>query len=246
MQRGEKSLFKNLLETQLMTQELSFKAILFDMDGTMINNMMIHHYAWQRKLASLGMELTIEEVMSKVHGVNYEIIKRLFGNRFTDKEIHQIAWDKEAEYRTIYADKIKLIPGLANFLAQIKDLNIPVGIGTAAPKENADFVLDKLNIRDHFSALVYADMVKKGKPNPEVFEQVAQQLNIPLEDCLIFEDSPTGAKAAQNGNCNAVIVTTTHNPDEFKNISSVKGFIEDYTSCKLNPSAAKDVFTLSF
>ena len=119
--------------------KIPVKALIFDMDGTMIDNMMIHHRAWQKKLQELGLEMTLEDVKRDIHGVNNEIIKRLFDDRFTDKEVAQIAWDKEAAYREIYADQIKLLPGLQEFLDTAKELGIPMGIGTAAPKENAEF-----------------------------------------------------------------------------------------------------------
>ena len=113
-----------------------FKGIIFDMDGTMIDNMMIHHRAWQRKLAELGMELTVEEVKENIHGINEEILERLFGDRFTPEERQQIAWEKEAAYREIYFPDVQLLPGLPQFLQHVQDAGIPMAIGTAAPPEN--------------------------------------------------------------------------------------------------------------
>ena len=220
------------------------KALIFDMDGTMIDNMMVHHRAWQRKLKTLGLDLTIEEVMRDIHGVNDEIIKRLFGDRFNDTEVKQIAWDKEAEYRDIYAEKAELVPGLADFLKQAKATGIPMGIGTAAPRENVDFIMDILNLHDYFSVVIHAGQVKKGKPNPEVFEKVANGLNVPLKDCLIFEDSPTGAKAAQNGNAQSFILTSTHVPENFKGVHSVAGFLSDFTSFSIKTAENRDEFII--
>ena len=173
---------------------LSFRALIFDMDGTMIDNMMVHHRAWQQKLKNLGLDLSIAEVKRDLHGVNAEIIKRLFGNKYSDTEIQEIAWDKEAQYRDMYAGEVKLLPGLDIFLKQAKNLGVPMGVGTAAPLENMDFILDTLGLRSYFSALIHAGQVENGKPDPEVFSKVADQLNIPLKECIIFEDSPTGCK----------------------------------------------------
>ncbi len=78
------------------------KGIIFDMDGTMVDNMMVHHRAWQRKLAQLGLDMTLEEVMESIHGVNTEILARLFGDRFTPEDCKRIAWEKEYEYRQIF------------------------------------------------------------------------------------------------------------------------------------------------
>ena len=207
--------------------KIPVKALIFDMDGTMIDNMMIHHRAWQKKLQELGLEMTLEDVKRDIHGVNNEIIKRLFDDRFTDKEVAQIAWDKEAAYREIYADQIKLLPGLQEFLDTAKELGIPMGIGTAAPKENAEFAMEALELQPYFKTVVHSDMVARGKPDPQVFKMVADDLNINLKDCLIFEDSPTGAQAAANGNSKSIILTTTHTHDEFSSINGVQTFIKD-------------------
>ncbi len=216
------------------------------MDGTMIDNMMVHHKAWQRKLSTLGLDMTIEQVISEIHGVNDEIINRLFGDRFSAQEVKQIAWDKEKEYRDIFGDKLILIDGLEEFIIECHKLRIPMGIGTAAPAENVDFVLDKLNIRDYFKTVINSNMVSKGKPDPEVFLKVAEGLNIPLSDCLVFEDSPTGALTAENGGSSSIVITTTHKKKEFQHVSSVQGFIKDYSNCTIEPAPNKGWFTINF
>lgn len=210
------------------------KGLIFDMDGTMIDNMMIHHRAWQRKLASLGVIMTLEEVKDSIHGVNVEILKRLFGDRFTDAERLRISSEKEAEYRQIYEPDIKLIDGLQAFLEEAKAANIPMAIGTAAPAENAFWAMEKLGLEQYFSVVVHAGDVRKGKPDPEVFQKAADGLGLSLKDCLVFEDSITGAKAAQNGGCPAIIVTTTHAKAEFSEFPHILQFITDFKNISLS------------
>ncbi len=219
----------------MKTHSLKIRALIFDMDGTMFNNMMIHHRAWQKKLSELGLEMTLEEVKRDIHGVNEEIIQRLFGDRFTQEERKQIAWDKEAAYREIYADKITLLPGLQAFLNRAKELGIPMGIGTAAPGENAEFAIQALELEPYFKTVVHSDMVQRGKPDPQVFEMVSADLGIPLAESLIFEDSPTGAKAAANGGSKSVVLTTTHLEEEFSHIENIQHFMQHYRRLTLNP-----------
>ncbi|MAZ26277.1 MAG: beta-phosphoglucomutase [Cytophagaceae bacterium] len=209
------------------------RAIIFDMDGTMIDNMMVHHRAWQLKLASLGLELTIDEVIAEVHGINEEIMQRLFGDRFTKEEADRIAWEKEKQYRDIIADRIRLLDGLQHFLDACKKAGVPMGIGTAAPPENVEFGIERLNLQPYITTTVHSKMVSKGKPDPEVFKKVADGLNVPLHECLVFEDSPTGARTAHNGNCPVIVLTTTHKPAEFSTIPAVRGFIQDYSTCTI-------------
>jgi len=204
------------------------QALIFDMDGTMVDNMMAHHRAWQRKLRSLGLEMSLEEVREKIHGVNEEILLRLFGDRFDDAERRYHAQDKEAEYRRVFESELQLLDGLPKLLEDSRKASIPMGIGTAAPKENVDFVLDKLELREWFGTVKHAGDVTKGKPDPEIYQLVADGLGLPVQECVIFEDSPTGAEAAHNAGSPVVVITTTHEPEEFAHLPNVLQFIGDF------------------
>lgn len=214
----------------IIIQDRSIQGIIFDMDGTMIDNMMVHHRAWQRKLAEYGQVLSLEEVKERIHGVNEEILEREFGDRFTPEQRRQIASEKEATYREIYRPELQLISGLTDFLDHLDKKCIPYGIGTAAPGENANFVLDELKLRDRFKTMIHAGHVTKGKPDPEVFEKAANAMKIPLQNCIVFEDSPTGAEAASRGGALSVILTTTHQSEEFGHLTNIIQFIDNYTS----------------
>jgi beta-phosphoglucomutase len=205
---------------------MKFTAIIFDMDGTMVDNMMVHNRGWQMILKQYGLDLTMEEVMATCHGKNIEIIERLFPGKYTLAEREQISFEKESWYRSIFQPE--LIEGLPELLEAAHQAGIPMGIGTAAPKANLDFVLDHLNIRHYFKAILHADDVKWGKPDPEVFLRVAALLGTEPGDCLVFEDSPTGAKTAVNAGMKAVILTTTHQEHEFSDISSVMKCVDTY------------------
>ncbi len=195
----------------------------------MVDNMMVHHRAWQRKLASLGLEMSLEDVRQSIHGINEEIIERLFGERFSPDERRRIAGEKEAEYRNIIRPELQLLPGLDAFLKTAFQLGIPMGIGTAAPPENVHFVLDELQLRPLFRTVIDAKMVSRGKPDPEVFLRVAENLGLPPEQCLVFEDSPTGAEATRRAGMPAVILSTTHTPDEFSGFDNILCIAPDFT-----------------
>jgi len=204
-------------------------ALIFDMDGTMVDNMMTHHLGWQKILAAYGLELTMEEVKATCHGKNTEIIERLFPGQYNPAERERISSEKEDWYRSIFLPELKLLPGLHDLLETTQQNGIPMGIGTAAPKVNVDFVLDTLHIRPYFQAIVQADDVDKGKPDPTVFFMVADRLGVPYRECLVFEDSPTGAKTALNAGMKAIILTTTHGEAEFEGIPSVLRCVPDFT-----------------
>lgn len=209
------------------------KGIIFDMDGTMVDNMMIHHRAWQHQLGLLGLNFSLEEVMEKVHGVNTEILQRLFGGRFTLEERTAISQKKEAAYRQIFKSELKLVDGLPQLLEALKLAQIPLAIGTAAPPENVDFVLDNLGIRHYFQVVCHAGDVHNGKPHPEIFITAAKGLGLDVKDCLVFEDSITGAETALNAETFAIIVTTTHAATEFASFNHIRKFIKDFTEVNL-------------
>ena len=209
------------------------KGLIFDMDGTMVDNMMVHHRAWQQRLVEAGLVLSLEEVIAKCHGKNDDILFRLFGDQYTFEERKRISHEKEDIYRAVFRESLTLIEGLSELLENAFQRQIPMGIGTAADIENVNYVLDNLNIRHYFSVIVCATDVDKGKPDPEVFFKVANQLGVAYENCLVFEDSPTGAKAAQNAGMEAIILTTTHKAQEFDIFPNVLKCMKNYTTFNL-------------
>jgi beta-phosphoglucomutase len=204
------------------------KALIFDMDGTMIDNMMVHHRAWQQQLAIEGYNYSLSEIIAQFHGKNLDIIERIFGDKYSPDERLRFSNDKEAKYREMYRPDLKLIDGLHEMLAIAFENDIPMAIGTAAQYANVNLVLDTLNIRNYFSAIVADVDVEKGKPDPEVFLKAAAKMGVCPEHCLVFEDSPVGAKTAENAGMKAIIITSTHKTHEFADYSSVIKCINSY------------------
>ena len=217
---------------------IPFKGILFDLDGTLVDNMMVHHRAWQRKLGELGLDYSLDRVKTEIHGVNTEILERLFGDRFTPEERNSISREKEAAYREIFAPELSdnIVGGALEFIRKAHAEDVPMAIGTAGPEENAFFVIDALGIRSLLGHVVHSGMVNNGKPDPEVFQQAADGIGVPLRDCLIFEDSVTGARAANNAGCPVVVLTTTHAREEFDGLE-VAAFREDFRGLTVERSA---------
>ena len=207
------------------------KAFIFDLNGTMINDMPYHTKAWQHLLNNdLGGNFTWEEVKKEMYGKNPEVLVRMFGpDRFTKEEMEQLGFEKEKKYQQEYLPELELLPGLNDFLEAAHQQGIPMAIGSAAIPFNIDFVLDNLNIRHYFKVIVSADDVLLSKPNPETFLKAAQLLNVATQNCLVFEDVPKGAEAAANAAMKTAIITTTHQPDEFKHLPNVLLFAADFT-----------------
>jgi beta-phosphoglucomutase len=208
------------------------KAFIFDLNGTMIDDMSYHTSAWKDILNNdLGGNFSYEQVKQNMYGKNSEVLVRMFGeNHFSDEQMSALSIEKERRYQSAFLPKLQLLPGLSEFLETAYLKNIPMAIASAAIPFNIDFVLDNLDIRKYFSAVVSADDVEISKPHPETFLKAAELLGVPPTECVVFEDAPKGAEAAANAQMQCVVLTTTHQTEEFSYLSNILNFSSDYTS----------------
>jgi HAD superfamily hydrolase (TIGR01509 family) len=208
------------------------KAFIFDMNGTMIDDMEYHVHGWYNILNDdLKAGLSREAVKKEMYGKNQEVLVRIFGqDRFTDEEMDTLALEKERRYQEAYRPHLELIAGLKEFLDMAAEQGIVMGIGTAAIPFNVDFALDNLHVRDYFQTIITADDVVKSKPDPEVFLKAAAELGAVPADCIVFEDAPKGVEAAANAGMKAVVITTMHTREEFAQYDNIIAFIADYTA----------------
>jgi len=206
------------------------RAFIFDLNGTMINDMEYHTRGWMYTMNDiLGGNFTWDQVKPQMYGKNQEVLVRMFGaGKFTVEEMDRLSIEKEKRYQAEFLPHLALLPGLMDFLEKAHKNGIPMAIGSAAIPFNIDFVLDNLNIRHYFKAIVSADDVVFSKPNPETFLKAAALLQVEPTDCLVFEDVPKGAEAAQNAGMNAIVLTTTHQPHEFKDLQNVLRFADNF------------------
>jgi beta-phosphoglucomutase len=219
-------------------QQISFKpkAFLFDLNGTMINDMHYHSKAWHHIINNdLGRELSFDEVNKEMYGKNAELLERVFGeNHFSESQIAEISMEKERRYQDAYGPYLSLIDGLEAFLKKGKEAGIKMAIGSAAIPFNIDFVLDGLNVRPYFDAIVSADDVAISKPNAETFLKGAIALGVHPSECLVFEDVPKGVQSAKNAEMKSIVITSTHNEADFNDFDNILGFIADYNNPILN------------
>jgi HAD superfamily hydrolase (TIGR01509 family) len=205
--------------------------LIFDLNGTMINDMEFHIRAWTEILNNdLNAELSHDQVKSQMYGKNSELLVRVFGEgRFTEDEMNYWSVEKEKRYQKAYQPHLKLINGLHDLFQKAYERNIPMAIGSAAIPFNIDFVLDQLNIRKYFKAVVSADDVGISKPHPETFLKAAALMGKDPSDCLVFEDAPKGVEAALNAGISCVVLTTMHRKNEFPLSDFILAFIQDFT-----------------
>jgi len=215
---------------------MSYKAFLFDLNGTMIDDMNYHEDAWYDLLNNdLKRNFSRVEVQEQMYGKNSEVLTRLFGKRkFSRMRMDELSYEKEKRYQEAYRPHLALINGLDAFMAKAKEHGIAMAIGSAAVPFNIDFVLDNLHIRDYFKAIVSADDVDISKPDPETFLKAAHLLQVKPAECIVFEDAPKGVEAAQSAGMKSIVLTTMHPAERFSAYNSVLAFVKDYTDAVLD------------
>jgi HAD superfamily hydrolase (TIGR01509 family) len=212
---------------------MKYKAFLFDLNGTMIDDMSYHIKAWHRILNEFGANISVERTKEECYGKNQELLERVFPGRFTQEEKDAISMEKEKQYQREFRPHLRLIEGLDSFLQKSHNDGVKMAIGSAAIEFNIDFVVDGLHIRRYFDAIVSADDVNHSKPDPETYNKCASKLAVNAKNCLVFEDAPKGVETAQNAGMDCVVLTTLHHKEEFKKYKNVIAFIGDYNNFEL-------------
>lgn len=192
-------------------------AIIFDMDGVIVNNHQFHLKSWLQFFDQHKVPMTEEEYKQKVNGRTMEEILTTFINPdLSKKELRALGEEKEAVYRDIYRPYIKPVDGLPEFLEELKVRHVPRAVATSAPPVNVDFTMEYTKLRPFFPTIVDDTMVTKGKPHPEVYLTAAKKLEMPPERCIVFEDAILGIQAGKNAGMKVIGVATTHTRKELE------------------------------
>lgn len=205
-------------------------AFLFDMNGTMINDMHYHEKAWFDILnEDMNANMTMAQVKSHMYGKNEELFERVFGKDFYDvDQVAAYSLKKEQRYQQDFLPHLKLIDGLMEFLSKAREQDIKMAIGTAASPFNVHYVLDHIPVKEYFGSIITADDVPVSKPNPDVFLKCADDLGVAYPDCIVFEDSPKGVEAARRAGMKAVVLLTYHSREEFNQLDNILMMVDDY------------------
>jgi len=165
------------------------------MDGVIVDSMPFHVRAWEVYLERQGRDAST--LNSRMHGKhNDELLRDVFGSELNAEEIQRMGSEKEALYRDLIEGELEasLVPGVRQFLT--RNLLMPKAVASNAEAANVDFVLDRAELASFFRFALNGQMVKYGKPHPEIYLKASELLQIAPKDCIVFEDSQTGIDAA--------------------------------------------------
>lgn len=209
------------------------RALIFDMDGTIVDNMAFHTDSWLRFFEQRGQVLDADDFFRATAGrQGREIMRTYLGEHLTDEELALLDYEKESLYRELYAPHRKAVDGFDELIAQAKANGVKLAVGTAAPPANVEFTLDGLDLRRHFDAIVGATDVARGKPHPDVFLKAAELCDVAPEHCIVFEDAPLGVEAARRAGMRCIVLTTTLPASSFAGFDNVIAIVRDFTELK--------------
>ena len=205
---------------------------IFDMDGTLVDNMHVHTDAWRVLLEENGVEMDVDTFLVKTAGkTNREIIPDVFRDVSAER-ITELAERKEGLYRDAFLPQRKPIEGVVNFLEASQGLGVSMAVATAAPNANMEFILDGLDLRKYFQAITTAADVSKGKPDPEIFLTSAEKLGVEAQNCLVFEDAVGGFEAAHRAGMRSIGIATVNSIEEILRLDSVVEAHADFSGLK--------------
>ena len=185
------------------------KAVLWDLDGTLVDSAEYHWMSWRDTLTAEGVAITYEQFLESFGQKNDRILSNWLDNPSADT-ITRIGDAKEAEYRRLaVAHGLMPLPGAAEWVARLHGAGWRQAVASSAPRLNVEVVLKALALQDYFGAITSAEDVRSGKPDPQVFLAAASRLDVPASRCVVVEDAAAGVEAARRAAMHCVGVSRT-------------------------------------
>ena len=209
-------------------QDVRTAALIFDMDGTMIDSMPFHAKSWIEFTRRHNIEIEVTDLLRRTTGrTGAECMNELFGREINTEEAWSLIAEKEGIYRELFAPVFAEVAGFKTFAHQARSKGLKIGVGTAGDKHNIAFAMSHLKWEPAPHAMVGGDEGLPGKPEPAIFLEAARRMNVAAASCIVFEDAPFGIEAARRAGMKAVGVCTSHSAQELKG-PHVLAHVRDY------------------
>jgi beta-phosphoglucomutase len=190
------------------------RGVLWDLDGTLIDSAGYHWTAWHDTLAAEGRTVTPEAFAAMFGKRNDEILRELFGEDLPRAWMDRVSETKEAAYRGLLRSQgLEALPGALNWLSRLHAAGWKQAIASSAPQPNIDAVFDVLGFERWLDAVVSADEVGRGKPDPALFLESARRIGVPPALCVVVEDAPAGIEGARRAGMRSIGVLSSHHAE---------------------------------
>jgi len=190
-------------------------ALIFDMDGTMVDSMPFHARSWEEFTRRHGIALPVDEVLRRTTGrTGVECIRELLGSEVDEARAVELVNEKESLYRDLFGPQFREVRGFREFAAAAAAQGLKIAVATAGDRHNIAFTLERLKLSQPPGVIVGGDEGLRGKPEPDLFLEAARRLGAAPADCVVFEDAPFGIEAARRAGMRAVAICSTHAPQE--------------------------------
>lgn len=211
------------------------RAFIFDVDGTIIDNMSYHNITWQIYFARHGKQMTISQVLKATGGKTaVEVIRSVIDPNISDEEAEKGVREKEDLYYQLYGDHRVPIAGFTELLTWARAHQVKLGVATSADWLNIQFNLGGTGLLHSFDTIVGSEDITHGKPDPEIFLLTASRLGVQPADCLVFEDSLPGLEAAHRAGIPSVAITTSYTASQLTQLPGVIRVVDDYTGLRFS------------
>lgn len=179
-------------------------AVVFDVDGVLVDSYDAHLESWRRLAAETGVEFTEEDFAATFGRTSREIIRLHWDGSLDDDEVRRLDDRKEALYREIVRSDFPVMPGAVALIDDLIAAGCALGVGSSGPRENVILALARLGRAGAFGAVITGEDVNRGKPDPEVYARACESLRIPPRRCVVVEDAPAGVESARRAGARAV------------------------------------------
>jgi len=196
-----------------MAETRGSRGVLWDLDGTLIDSAGLHFRAWRETLLAHGREHTPEDFAHYFGKRNDHILRSIFGATLSDEESLRIADAKEERFRGLVRDHgLEAVPGALPWLARLHEAGLLQALASSAPRRNITVSIEALGFDRYLDAVVSAEEVDEGKPDPAIFLAAARRLGVAPERCVVVEDSPAGLEGARRAGMGSVGILSDHYP----------------------------------
>jgi beta-phosphoglucomutase len=218
----------------LVSDVVGPRALIFDMDGVLVDSNPFHLQKWTDLLNAHGIPYNPEELPRQILGQrNDHAFRRFFGPNLSAAESHRLSEELEGIFRDSFAPHAKPLPGLRELVEECHAAGLPMVVASSAMRKNIEFVVDALGFRPFFKFMISGDDVARPKPNPEIYLEAARRLGVEPGWCVGFEDSFVGVEAVKAAGMKCVAIASTFSPVDLQSQTRADHIVNSFKEVSL-------------